>query len=170
MLGYLRRDEVTNEVWDSIALTMDSHTMTTSGTWWVTPDGVVDELGFDAVKLAGAAHGVEHAAIGMLPMLVPCDRWDVGGVSTTSLPDTGACTIVIHDGQSGGAGFAAAGYDRAEQWWHTTASRLAECRCEAGCPSCIVSPKCGNSNQQLDKESARLLASRMDPLGTRSAS
>lgn len=168
VLGYLRRDEITNEVWDSIALTMDSHTMTTSGTWWVIPDGVVDELGLDAVKLAGAAHGVEHAAIGMLPMLVPCDRWDVGGVSTTSLPDTGACTIVIHDGQSGGAGFAAAGYDRAEQWWHTTASRLAECRCEAGCPSCIVSPKCGNSNQQLDKESARLLASRMDPLGTRS--
>lgn len=166
VVGYLRRDEITNDVWDSTALEMPTHTMITQACWWVIPDEVVDKLGLDAVHLAGAAHGCEHTAIGLLPMFSPCDRWDVGGVSTVMLPDTGVCTIVIHDGQAGGAGFAQAGFDKAEEWWHATALRLAQCECESGCPACVVSPKCGNANQMLDKASAAALTAEMDPLGT----
>lgn len=164
VVGYLRRDEITNDVWDSAPLDMPTHTMITQACWWVIPDEVVDELGLDAVHLAGAAHGAEHTAIGLLPMFSPCDRWDVGGVSTVMLPDTGACTIVVHDGQAGGAGFAQAGFEKAEEWWHATALRLAQCECEQGCPACVVSPKCGNANQMLDKESAAALTRAMDPL------
>ena len=166
VVGYLRRDEITNDVWDSTALDMPTHTMITQACWWVIPDEVVDKLGLDAVHLAGAAHGCEHTAIGLLPMFSPCDRWDVGGVSTVMLPDTEVCTIVIHDGQAGGAGFAQAGFDKAEEWWHATALRLAQCECESGCPACVVSPKCGNANQMLDKASAAALTAEMDPLGT----
>jgi len=166
VVGYLRRDEITNDVWDSTALEMPTHTMITQACWWVIPDEVVDKLGLDAVHLAGAAHGCEHTAIGLLPMFSPCDRWDVGGVSTVMLPDTEVCTIVIHDGQAGGAGFAQAGFDKAEEWWHATALRLAQCECESGCPACVVSPKCGNANQMLDKASAAALTAEMDPLGT----
>ncbi|VEI03719.1 ATP-dependent helicase [Acidipropionibacterium jensenii] len=165
VIGYLRRDEISNEVWDSTALEMPVHTMVTQACWFVVPDPVVDRLGLSAVALAGAAHGTEHTAIGILPAFAPCDRWDIGGVSTALLADTGACTIVIHDGQAGGAGFARSGYEQAERWWHATSRRLLECPCESGCPSCVVSPKCGNANQMLDKGSARLLASAMDPLG-----
>ena len=58
---------VTNDVWDSVALEMPTHTMITQACWWVIPDKVVDDLKFDAVHLAGAAHGAEHTAIGLLP-------------------------------------------------------------------------------------------------------
>ena len=165
VVGYLRRDEITNDVWDSVALEMPTHTMITQACWWVIPDKVVDDLKLDAVHLAGAAHGAEHTAIGLLPMYSPCDRWDVGGVSTVMLPDTGACTIVVHDGQAGGAGFAEAGFEKAEEWWHATIMRLAQCGCESGCPACVVSPKCGNANQMLDKAAAAALTAAMDPLG-----
>ncbi|MCI1747985.1 MAG: DEAD/DEAH box helicase [Acidipropionibacterium sp.] len=165
VIGYLRRDEISNEVWDSTVLEMPAHTMVTQACWFVVPDPVVGRLGLNSVALAGAAHGTEHTAIGILPAFAPCDRWDIGGVSSALMADTGACTIVIHDGQAGGAGFARTGYERAEQWWHATARRLAECPCEAGCPSCVVSPKCGNANQMLDKAAARLLSAEMDPLG-----
>ncbi|MBJ8096488.1 DUF1998 domain-containing protein, partial [Bacillus cereus] len=79
--------------------------------------------------------------IGLLPMFSPCDRWDVGGVSPVMLPDTGACTVVVHDGQAGGAGFAEAGFERAEEGGHAATVRLAQCPCESGCPACVVSPK-----------------------------
>ena len=109
------------------------------------------------MQLPGAAHAAEHCAIGLLPMFAPCDRWDIGGVSTILHPDTGRCTIVVHDGHPGGAGFADRGFERAEEWALATLERLEQCTCEAGCPRCVVSPKCGNANQVLDKDSARRL-------------
>ncbi|WP_420176848.1 DEAD/DEAH box helicase [Luteococcus sp. OSA5] len=159
VVGYLRRDEITSEVWDSTPLQMDEHTLRTRAMWWQVPQELVAELGLNAVQLAGAAHAAEHCAIGLLPMFAPCDRWDIGGVSTILHPDTGCCTIVVHDGHPGGAGFADRGFERAEEWALATLERLEQCDCDAGCPSCVVSPKCGNANQSLDRDAARRLMS-----------
>jgi DEAD/DEAH box helicase domain-containing protein len=90
-------------------------------------------------------------------MFAPCDRWDIGGLSSAQHPDTGQLTVFVHDGQAGGGGFAERGFDVAEQWLSATLERLESCRCEAGCPSCVVSPKCGRANQVLDKTAAKLL-------------
>ena len=107
--------------------------------------------------LSGGAHGAEHTAIGLLPMYAPCDRWDIGGLSTAQHADTGLLTVFVHDGQAGGGGFAQRGFEVAEQWLPATLERLESCPCEQGCPSCVVSPKCGNANQVLDKCAAVLL-------------
>lgn len=155
--GYLRRDEVSGDVWDETGLELPEHTMMTQALWWTIPDEVVAELGFNPVRLAAAAHAAEHTAIGLLPMLVTCDRWDIGGLSTVLHQDTGCCTIVVHDGHPGGAGIAEQGFERAEQWLRATLERLTNCPCQNGCPACVVSPKCGNANQMLDKSAARLL-------------
>ena len=105
--------------------------------------------------MPGTLHAVEHAAIGILPLFTICDRWDVGGVSTPMLADTGKPTIVIYDGYPGGAGVAELGFEAARRppGRHRSTSS-ASCRCADGCPSCVQSPKCGNGNEPLDKAGA----------------
>lgn len=159
VLGYLRRDEVTHEVWDSTPLEMPRHRLPTQAVWWTVPAAMVSRLGWAELQVGAAAHAMEHTAIGLLPAFAPCDRWDIGGVSTALHPDTGLATIFVHDGTSGGAGFAYRGFDVAEQWLAATLERLERCECADGCPACVVSPKCGNANQVLNKlDATRLLA------------
>ena len=157
VIAFLRRDEITSEVWDETPLTLPEHTLRTRAVWFTIPASVVATSGLSMMRLAAAAHAAEHTAIGLLPMFAPCDRWDIGGVSTAMHPDTGEATIFVHDGQQGGAGFAEQGYRSADAWIAATLDRLRECECEAGCPRCVVSPKCGNGNQMLDKASAAWL-------------
>lgn len=161
--GYLRRDAVTGDVWDETPLDLPVRRMRTQSMWWLVPDEVVAGLAYSAVRLGSAAHAAEHTAIGLLPAFAPCDRWDIGGLSTVMHPDTGACTIFVHDGAPGGAGFAERGFEVADRWLLATAQRLEHCGCESGCPMCVVSPKCGNGNQMLDKSSAtELLTALLD--------
>ncbi|MDO4718718.1 MAG: DUF1998 domain-containing protein, partial [Propionibacteriaceae bacterium] len=153
--GYLRRDEVTGEVWDQTPLEMPSRTFTTQATWWTIPDEAVTRAGVPGVRVGAGAHAMEHCAIGLLPAFAPCDRWDIGGVSLATHPDTGMATVFVHDGMPGGAGLAWRGYDVADAWLAATLERLTTCTCESGCPACVVSPKCGNANQFLDRFTAR---------------
>ncbi len=154
--AYLRRDELSGEVWDEHPLESPERVLRTAAVWW-TIDPAAYGVPLTPVELAGASHGAEHCAIGLLPLFAPCDRWDIGGLSTVLHPDTGLLSVFVHDGHPGGAGFAERGYDVAEQWWAATREQLDSCACLDGCPACVVSPKCGNGNQLLDKRAASML-------------
>jgi len=158
VVSFLRRDVRTGRVLGEEPLDLPARTLTTTATWWTLPTDVLTAHGIGPAAVPGAAHAAEHAAIGMLPLVATCDRWDVGGVSTALHPDTGLPTIFVHDGHPGGAGFAERGYRSAQVWLRATRAVIADCECEAGCPSCVQSPKCGNGNEPLDKAAAgRLL-------------
>ncbi len=110
------------------------------------------------LDLEGSIHAIEHAAIGILPIFVMCDRNDIGGVSHPRHPDeNNMATIFIYDGYSGGVGLASEAYNKIERMLYATLRVIEECDCEEGCPSCIQSPKCGNNNQPLDKNGAIFL-------------
>ena len=115
-----------------------------------------------AGRFPGAAHAAEHAAIGLLPLVATCDRWDVGGVSTAFHPDTGSCAIFVYDGYPGGAGITERGFASARSMARGDArDRVARARVPRGCPSCVQSPKCGNGNEPLDKAGAVALLAAM---------
>jgi DEAD/DEAH box helicase domain-containing protein len=160
--GYLRRDQTTGKVWDATPLDLPERSLRTTAVWWTLPPDVLGHA-LTLQQLAGGAHGAEHASIGLLPLFTPCDRWDIGGLSAALHPDTQAVTVFVHDGQPGGSGFAQRGFEIADQWLSATVDLLLACRCESGCPACVVSPTCANANQMLDKAAAlqllRLLTS-----------
>ena len=116
-------------------------------------------------KLLGALHAAEHALISLLPLWAMCDRWDIGGLSTNLHFQTGLPTVFVYDGHAGGVGITERGFDSFAGWVADTAHLLAGCPCTNGCPSCVQSPKCGNLNEMLDKDAARLLLQRMTGSG-----
>ena len=158
VVSYLRRRHLTGEVLDETPLDLPARELRTRAVWYTLSEAALTEARLEPADVPGAAHAAEHAAIGLLPLFATCDRWDIGGVSTALHPDTGRMTVFVYDGQPGGAGFAARGYDTAEDWLRSTREAVAACECETGCPSCVQSPKCGNGNEPLDKAGAvRLL-------------
>ena len=138
-------------------LDLPERVLDTTGVWWTQSEGTLADIGVGSEHIPGAAHAAEHAAIGMLPLMATCDRWDIGGVSTELHPDTGAPTIMVYDGYPGGAGFSEQAFEEWPTWIRATAERVHECACEDGCPSCVQSPKCGNGNEPLDKARAVLM-------------
>lgn len=156
--SYLRRQVPSGTVLGEEPLDLPARTLRTTSVWWTLPPSLLASYGIEAADVPGAAHAAEHAAIGLLPLVATCDRWDVGGLSTDRHPDTGLPTIFVHDAHPGGAGFAERGWDAARTWLTATREAIVGCECETGCPSCVQSPKCGNGNEPLDKAGAvRLL-------------
>jgi len=161
VVGFVRKLVSTNELIGQEELALPPVTLRTRAVWWTLPGRLIDRAGVGTKELAGGIHGAEHCAIGLLPLVATCDRWDIGGVSTPLHPDTGLTTIFVYDGYPGGAGISERGYHAAERWLRATAERLRDCPCRDGCPSCVVSPKCGNGNEPLDKRAAESLTRTM---------
>jgi DEAD/DEAH box helicase domain-containing protein len=168
VVAYQRRRLGTGEVLAEFPLDLPARQLRTRAVWVTLDDRAVQHADVDDTALPGSLHAAEHAAIGILPLLATCDRWDLGGLSTALHPDTGEATIFVYDGHPGGAGFAERGFAALREWLTATRATVASCECESGCPSCVQSPKCGNGNDPLDKAGAvRVLDVVLDELAAR---
>jgi DEAD/DEAH box helicase domain-containing protein len=140
-------------------LDLPERRFTTQALWFTVGERVFDEAGIVPAAIPGTLHAAEHASIAMLPLIAICDRWDVGGLSTPFHLSTGGAVWFIYDGYPGGAGIAPTAWSQGERHLRATLEALRACPCREGCPSCVVSPKCGNFNQPLDKRGAIALLS-----------
>ncbi|MEO3743706.1 DEAD/DEAH box helicase [Plantactinospora sp. B5E13] len=154
VVSYQRRRIASGEVLDTRPLDLPTRELRTVAVWFTVSPEALAGAGVDGPDVPGGLHAAEHAAIGLLPLIATCDRWDIGGLSTANHPDTEAPTVFVYDGHPGGAGFAERAYGVASQWLGATRAAIAECGCESGCPSCVQSPKCGNGNNPLSKPDA----------------
>ena len=144
---------------DIVALELPEQNFVTQALWYVLPDSLSRKLPTEA--LLGSLHATEHSQIAVLPLIAMCDRWDIGGLSTNVHFQTGRSTIFVYDGHPGGVGITKRGYEEFERLLGDAERLIAECPCEAGCPSCVQSPKCGNLNESLHKAGALELMGQM---------
>ncbi|MHC8608953.1 DEAD/DEAH box helicase [Paenarthrobacter ureafaciens] len=154
VVSFQRKALISNEILGEEPLDLGARKLFTKAVWFVVENRSLNNAGLVEAQFPGALHAAEHAAIGLLPLVASSDRWDIGGVSTALHADTGLPTIFVYDGHPGGAGFAERGFEKAKTWLSATRDAIAACECDAGCPSCVQSPKCGNKNNPLDKAAA----------------
>ncbi len=185
VLGYQRRKKGSGEVIDLQTVDVPSVSYVTEAVWYEpgelihgggplgarlggtrpagdgSADGADALLPFPTEHVLGALHAAEHGQIAVLPLLAMCDRWDVGGLSTNLHPQTGGPAIIVYEGHVGGVGIARQAFVEFERWVDDARRMIDECPCDAGCPSCVQSPKCGNLNEPLHKAGALELLERI---------
>jgi DEAD/DEAH box helicase domain-containing protein len=155
--GFRRRRQYTEQVIDEQPLDLPPYSYETQALWFEVPEAVQRAVVQEGLDFGGGLHAVEHAMIGVLPLLAMCDRGDIGGLSTPAHPDTDRPQIFVYDGYPGGVGLTRRGFEAIGALWRRTLEVVGECPCEAGCPSCIQSPNCGSNNEPLDKAAAVLI-------------
>ena len=128
----------------------------TQAVWFGIPFEIQKELEMNNYDLGGTIHAIEHGAIAMAPALAQISRWDLGGVSIDFDPVKQQPVIYIYDAFRGGIGIAELLYHKISDLLILTHMLINSCNCTAsnGCPACVMSPKCGNNNEPLDKKGA----------------
>ena len=131
--------------------------------WFYVPfehQKALELVGFD---LGGTIHAIEHAMIAVAPVLAQISRWDLGGVSIDFDAVRQQPIIYIYDAYRGGIGIAETLYYNLNELIRLAYDLIDSCNCKTsdGCPVCIMSPKCGNNNDPLDKEGALFLLKKL---------
>ncbi len=124
--------------------------------WFTIPFEYQKDLEVSGYDLGGTVHAIEHAMIAIAPALAQISRWDLGGVSIDFDPVKQQPIIYIYDGYKGGIGISEILYFNLNELMMLAYKLIQSCNCrsENGCPACVMSPKCGNSNDPLDKKGA----------------
>lgn len=153
--GYERRRVHGQDLLGTEPLALPPTSFETTALWLEMPDELrraVEEAGG---HFMGGIHAVEHAALALCPLFALCDRHDVAGISYARHPQLGRPAVFLYDASAGGVGLAPSLFERVEALLEATLELVAGCECEAGCPSCVHSPKCGSGNRPIDKRAAR---------------
>ena len=156
-IGFMKKQYGTDKKIGEEELKLPVMTFTTKAFWFTLNLSLEKLIKKTEEEILGTIHAVEHLLVAMMPIVVMCDRNDVGGVSHPLHPDTGKSTIFVYDGAEGGVGLAEKGFERAEELFTAAYKTVSTCSCKTGCPSCIFSPKCGNRNNPLSKRGAIIL-------------
>ncbi len=155
--GYEKRATRDGRLLGVVPLDFPPNVFETEGLWFTIPEAAQRATEEALLHFMGAIHALEHAAIGILPLLVMTDRNDLGGISTPMHPQVAAPAVFIYDGLPGGAGLSREAFAKADELFARTLDVVTSCPCETGCPACVHSPKCGSGNRPIDKAGARFL-------------
>ncbi len=156
--GYQKKNNGSNKLIATLPLTLPEQSFETVGLWLEVPAVSQKEMEDQQHHFMGAIHALEHAMIGMFPLLILCDRNDIGGISCPVHYQTAGAAVFVYDGYPGGIGLCTEAFLRIEELLEQTQKTVAACSCETGCPSCVHSPKCGSGNRPIDKAACLVLA------------
>ncbi|MBN1879478.1 DEAD/DEAH box helicase [bacterium] len=155
--GYSIRRIFSGEIVSRHDLDLPELVFETRGLWMNFSEATMDAVKSEGLHPMGGLHALEHAMIGLYPLISICDRSDLAGISTQSHHQTGGAAVFIYDSFPGGLGLAESALPQFDNLLRETLRHVSTCPCNSGCPYCIQSPKCGSGNEPLDKRATVFL-------------
>jgi DEAD/DEAH box helicase domain-containing protein len=102
-------------------------------------------------------HSLEHGLRATVPLAIPCDPYDLAGLTIRS-GSMGHPTFYLYDAVKGGIGISAAIYQNILELLAASRGIFTECKCRKSCPRCIQLPRCPEDNDFTDRsEGLRLV-------------
>jgi DEAD/DEAH box helicase domain-containing protein len=154
IIGYEKRLTRGHRLVDVVPLDLDPFVFETDGLWLQISSGIRERIEAESMHFMGGIHALEHAMIGLMPLLVLADRNDLGGIAQPYHQALGTAAVFVYDGIPGGVGLTRQAFTKVRSLLEQTLHAVTSCSCEAGCPACVHSPKCGAGNRPLDKTAA----------------
>ncbi len=108
--GYEQRSVADNRLICVVPLDLPPLVFETEGLWFCVPDGPRRSTEDSLMHFMGSIHALEHASIGLMPLMVMADRNDFGGISTPMHAQLGMPAVFVYDGLPGGAGVVPFGF------------------------------------------------------------
>jgi DEAD/DEAH box helicase domain-containing protein len=155
--GYQKRHSITQKLISTTSLDLPEQIIETESLWVDIPKTTVAFIEQEKYHFMGAIHAMEHAMIALFPLLVLCDRNDIGGISCPLHEQTEMASIFVYDGYPGGVGLVKEAFGKMDSLLMQTEKTITSCPCNTGCPSCVHSPKCGSGNRPIDKKACLVL-------------
>ena len=126
--GYEKRSVRGGKLLGIVPLDLPPQVFETEAIWFEIGHDIRRRCEEEFLHFMGGIHAFEHAAIGMLPLLVMTDRNDLGGISTPMHPQVDGPAVFIYDGMPGGAGLTRQAFERADELIETTLKTIREDR------------------------------------------
>jgi DEAD/DEAH box helicase domain-containing protein len=125
----------THENIGSGPIRLPEQTLHTTAYWTSLADAAWAGLERDEMEagLQGIAHALRHVA----SLRLMCDPRDLGSVPEVRSPFTHRPTVTVYEVYPGGVGYAARLFELHDQLLADASRLVAECPCDAGCPSCV---------------------------------
>ena len=109
--------------------------MQTTACWWTLPEDI--EAAYEKDALQDAMVGLCHLMRAIAPLHLMCSTADIAVVYHVRDPFTQRPTLYFYDCVQGGIGLSDHVFESDLTLFREALSRLEECPCESGCPSCV---------------------------------
>ncbi|KAF7087864.1 hypothetical protein CFC21_091036 [Triticum aestivum] len=163
-VGYRRIFKTTDQVSDVIPLHLPSYSFDTQAVWATIPQTVWASIEQSKLWFRGGLHGAAHAILSILPLHMMCGSGDLGTECVDPqetrkrdddrvvVPDR----ILLYDKHPGGIGLASQARTLFGDLLVAALELVSACGCHNsdGCPNCVQSFACRDTNKNLDKEAA----------------
>lgn len=167
VFGFLKIDKW-GKVIDAVETYNPPFSYRSKGFWIDIPEKCLEYLEEKCINKAASIHAAEHAIISCLPKYIITGFNEIKTeckapekeFSSRTTERIRPARILIYDSKGGptGSGLSIKAFENVNDILKTCLSKIVECECENGCPTCGISlPNCSERNLVLSKNGSRII-------------